>query len=87
MKITLTPAQAAQLAPLLQDAYRRGGTVFAQAMRESWPDNSAVVIQCHCLPGDTSRRLRVFLNKEAQRLAQKIEGCETQADGVIHQTL
>ena len=87
MKITLTNEQAAGLLPMIRKAYVGGGTVFCQAMREPWPNNSAVAIECHYLPDATSRRLRAFLDKEAQRLAQKLEGCETQADGVIHQTL
>ena len=67
--ITLTPAQAAQLEPLTRRAYATGGTIFCQIQRAAFPNNGAFVLKAHLVPAESSRRLRTFLTKEAQRIS------------------
>ena len=68
VKITLTPEQAAHLEPLMQRAYAQGGTVFAQVRRGQYPDHKTATVSCHIIPPESSRRLRTWLIKEAERI-------------------
>ena len=70
-KITLTTAQAEQLEPLTKQAYATGGTVFSQVQRAAFPNHETFVVSCHYIPPESSKRLRAFLTKEAQRIAPK----------------
>ena len=68
-RILLTADQAAQLAPLMHEAYQGGGTVFAQVQRAAFPKQENLVVFCHYIPAKSSKRLRAFLTKEAAKIA------------------
>ncbi len=69
-RITFTAAQAAQLEPLMREAYATGGTVFAQVKWATFPNHETLVVSCHFIPAESSKRIRAFLTKEAQRIAK-----------------
>jgi hypothetical protein len=76
-RIILTATQADQLEPLIRDAYRVGGTIFAQIQRATFPNHETFVVSCHLIPSESSKRLRAFLDKEAQRLSTQTKTTNT----------
>jgi hypothetical protein len=69
-RIVLTSEQAAEMEPLLHEAYQAGGSVFAQVQRAAFPDRQTVIVSCHFIPPESSKRLRAFLTKEAERITK-----------------
>ncbi len=69
-QIILTGEQLAQIEPMLRDAYMTGGTVFCQCRRLAFPDNDKLAVTCRLIPHESSKRLRAFLTKEAERITK-----------------
>jgi hypothetical protein len=69
-RLTLTPEQTAEIAPMLKATWELSGAVFAQVRPGAFPDNERVFLHCLFLLQESARRLRKWFDSETERLAK-----------------
>jgi hypothetical protein len=76
-RLTLTPEQTADMAPMLKATSALSGAIFAQVRPGAFPENERVFLHCLFLPQESARRLRKWFDSETERLAKAADKKET----------